>query len=192
MQHIFMKKFYKITLVLTVFFAGLQYANAQKMMGIGTDKPNPRAVLELNVENPAGYPQGFLPPRLNTIQKTAFGTVLLTTTLTGMTVYDTDVNALFVWTGFVWSQLASSTAVNISATGVNGALITTSGLGFTIDGLNFVQKVQNLLTGDIKGNYNTGFTVSGLNSIPINYPSITVGDYYWLQSWHYPKYLYTR
>ncbi|MFN0047805.1 MAG: hypothetical protein ACKVOU_01635 [Cytophagales bacterium] len=171
-----MKNIYKVILSLSMLWLGSQSAVAQKFMGIGTEKPNPRAVLELKVEDPTGYQQGFLPPKLSTTERIAFGTVLSSTTLTGMTVYDTDVNAFFVWTGS-WTQLASSAPVNISATGINGALVTTSGIGFTIDGLNFVQKVQNLLTGDIKGNYNTGFTVSGLNSIPINYPSITVGDY---------------
>lgn len=157
-----MKKLYKLILVLTIFFGGLQYANAQKMMGIGTDKPNPRAVLELNVENPVGFPQGFLPPRLTSAQRD-----LISTPPTGLTVYVTDVQAFFVYNGTIWVQLASSGSTAITATGINGVTATASGLNITINGANFVQNLQNLVTGDVVGNFQQGLTVTGIRNFPI-------------------------
>ncbi len=144
-------------------------AFAQKFVGIGTEKPTPRAVLELKVEDPATFQQGFLPPKLTTGQRVSFGAILAGTTLTGMTVYDTALNQFFYWDGSQWSQLAiASGTTNLTALGLGGIGVTTSGLGFTVDGSNFV-KITDLLSGDLTGNAATGYTVTGINRIPVDF-----------------------
>ncbi|MDX2196951.1 MAG: hypothetical protein NW207_11075 [Cytophagales bacterium] len=164
------KTFTKLAIIVTMFFLAGQ-AFAQKFLGVGIDKPNPRAVIHLNVEDPTNYPQGFMPPRLTTAQRnnTGFTTVLTAnSTLTGMTVYDTDLNAFFVWTGAAWVQLATASGpVNLTALGIGGALVSTSGLSFTVDGTNMVKVNQLVTVRDVSGDYTNGFTVVGLNGYNI-------------------------
>ncbi|TAG55743.1 MAG: hypothetical protein EAZ27_06440 [Cytophagales bacterium] len=140
---------------------------AQKFMGIGTDKPNPRSVLELKVEDAANFQQGFLPPKLTTAQRLLFSTVAgMSGGLNGMTVYDTDILAYFVWNGTTWGQLALS-AGSQTVVGVGGITVTTTGLVISVDGNNFVDINQLITPVDVEGDFTSGFTVLGLNSIPI-------------------------
>ncbi len=141
------------------------HTQAQKFMGIGTDKPNPKAVLELKVEDPTNFQQGFLPPRLLQSERITFGTSL-GTIHKGMTVYDTTLDKYFVWNGLSWDQLAL-TAGTQSFVGVGGITVTTTGLTISIDGSNFVEFSELITPKDIKGSYADGFTVSGLSSVSI-------------------------
>ncbi|TAF73611.1 MAG: hypothetical protein EAZ53_12225 [Bacteroidetes bacterium] len=143
---------------------------AQKFMGIGTDKPNPRAVLELTLEN-ATFGQGFLPPRMNTALRTGTFQTALAGVLPGMTVYDTDINAYFVWNGSTWDQLALSAGVQ-SVAGVGGITVTTTGLTISVDGSNFLN-INKLITGDVRFSpLENNLTVTGLKGFNIsNSPS---------------------
>jgi hypothetical protein len=165
-------------LVIALFFAGV--ASAQKFMGIGTDKPNPRSVLELNVEDPINFPQGFMLPRINTVQRNALGTVV--GLAAGMSVFDISDNTYYIWNGSAW--VAASGGSTTTVIGINGVLVSGSyGTGFTIDGSNLVQTVTGIngivatsLTG---GNFQidgSGFITSiiGANGVVIN----KVGQFY--------------
>ncbi|WP_299212152.1 T9SS type A sorting domain-containing protein [uncultured Aquimarina sp.] len=71
-------------------------------LGIGTVAANQNASLEL-----ADTDKGFLINRLTTAERTAMETTAgsgnaLTTTDTGLMVYDTDLSALFLWNGTQW------------------------------------------------------------------------------------------
>lgn len=105
-------------------------AHAQKTLGVGTDKPNPRAVLELNVENPNTYSQGLLLPRLNNLQRANLGGNL-TVSVAGMSVYDTDDKAFYTWDGTQWK-----TGSSLTITGINGIAVNQTGNAYTISGTN--------------------------------------------------------
>jgi hypothetical protein len=78
-----------------------------KTMGIGVETPNPNAVL--HVESPTGN-QGFILPRLSTVQRTASGfTSILTNSDNGLMVYDTDLKAIFIWDGLSWKNATAVT-----------------------------------------------------------------------------------
>jgi hypothetical protein len=69
-------------------------------VGIGTENPNPRAVLELKSPN---NNQGFLVPRLTTAQRTAASFVSsLTDEDNGLLVFDSDTNKFFYWSEGNW------------------------------------------------------------------------------------------
>ncbi len=73
---------------------------AQTVIGMGTETPNPHAVLELVPENSN---QGFLAPRLSTGQRTAPSfTDQLTDTDNGLLVFDTDEGRFFHWFDGAW------------------------------------------------------------------------------------------
>lgn len=141
---------------------------AQKFMGVGTDKPNPRAVLELNVENPAGFQQGFLPPRLTTGQRGTFGTNL-NSAHKGMTVYDITLDKFYYWDGTAWLELAivSGGPSNLTALGLGGINVSTLGLGFTIDGSNLV-KTTTTGTGNLTGSFANGLSLTGIGAFSIS------------------------
>lgn len=114
--------------VYTVF--SINQSFAQKTQGIGTNKPHPRAVLELKVEDAANYPQGFLLPKLSTSERLLLNTV--TGLPSGLSVYDTDEKAFYIWDGTIWKTLGSL----ISIAGINGVNINQQGQAFTISGTN--------------------------------------------------------
>jgi uncharacterized protein YjbI with pentapeptide repeats len=95
-------------------------------VGIGTDAPNTKAVLELKSPN---NNQGFLVPRLTTAQRTA---ITLTTDDKGMLVFDSSVNKFYYWSGAAWIVIEDSvgsgtvTTVNTGA-GLAGGPISVSG-----------------------------------------------------------------
>lgn len=112
--------------VYTVF--SINQSFAQKTQGIGTNKPHPRAVLELKVEDAANYPQGFLLPKLSTSERLLLNTV--TGLPSGLSVYDTDEKAFYIWDGTIWKTSGSL----ISIAGINGVNITQQGQAFTVVG----------------------------------------------------------
>lgn len=118
-------------LLIVFFAAGFYSAFAQ--VGIGTDVPNAKAVLELKSPN---NNQGFLVPRLTTAQRTdAAFTSSLTTAETGLLVFDTDTKKFYYWSGTAWtviedsvgtdSQTLSFTSPNLSISGGNSVNLST-------------------------------------------------------------------
>ena len=81
-------------------------AQAQTVIGMGTDNPNPNAVLELVPENGN---QGFLAPRLTTAQRTASSfTGKLTGADNGLLVFDIDQGQFYHWYKGEWRSGVSS------------------------------------------------------------------------------------
>lgn len=75
---------------------------AQTIIGMGTENPNPNAVLELVPENSN---QGFLAPRLTSAQRTASSfTNKLTDADNGLLVFDTEQGTFFYWYGGKWHR----------------------------------------------------------------------------------------
>ena len=75
---------------------------AQTIIGMGTNTPNPNAVLELVPENSN---QGFLAPRLTSAQRTASAfTGKLTNADNGLLVFDTNQGQFFYWYQGEWRQ----------------------------------------------------------------------------------------
>lgn len=75
---------------------------AQTIIGMGTDSPNPNAVLELVPEN---NNQGFLAPRLTSSQRTASSfTGKLTNADNGLLVFDTNQGKFFYWYQGEWRR----------------------------------------------------------------------------------------
>ena len=89
-------------------------AYAQNSMGIGTETPNPNAVLE--IVSPSGN-QGILIPRYTTAERTATAfTSNLTDTDNGLMVFDTDEGSLYFWYSGVWVAAANQTFSEMLAT----------------------------------------------------------------------------
>lgn len=81
------------SLAVTIGVTGL--AQGQTVIGMGTNNPNPHAVLELVPEQGN---QGFLAPRLTTAQRTASSfTSKLTDADNGLLVFDMDQGQFFYW-----------------------------------------------------------------------------------------------
>lgn len=89
---------------LTIFLLFLSLFSAGQSVGIGTETPNPNAILELVApEND----QGLLVPRLSTAERTASTfTSNLSTSDNGLMVYDADLNKFFFWINDQWVELA--------------------------------------------------------------------------------------
>ena len=69
-------------------------------VGIGTITPNVSAKVEI-----ASSTQGFLPPRMTTVQRDA-----ILTPAAGLTIYNTSVNCLQWWNGTIWYDGCGNTA----------------------------------------------------------------------------------
>lgn len=78
---------------------GLNAAHAQNNVGIGTNTPNPNAVLEMQSTT-----QGVLVPRMTTVQRNA-----IAGPTEGLLVYDIDVNCFFFYesSSASWSNLCN-------------------------------------------------------------------------------------
>ena len=81
----------------------------QAQVGIGTTTPNANAVLEL--QSP-GDNQGFLAPRLTTVQRDG---ISLSSGDKGLMVYDSDHAKFYYWVGTHWLPIQSGSEVNIQA-----------------------------------------------------------------------------
>lgn len=79
----------------------LTYAQ-NKTLSVGTATPNPNAAL--HVESPTSN-QGAIFPRLTTAQRTAMAGVLGTADA-GLMLFDSTLNALFLWNGSGWQNAA--------------------------------------------------------------------------------------
>ena len=85
--------------------------NAQNNVGIGTTSPDANAILDLSSTN-----KGILIPRLSTAQRTAMNPSL-TTTQTGLLVFDTTENVFYFWNGSSWSQIGSGSGSCVTLEG---------------------------------------------------------------------------
>jgi hypothetical protein len=92
-----------ITTLLPVF------SYAQQSVGIGTNSPNPRAVLQL--VSP-GQNQGFLLPKLTT---TEINTMPVVASDRGLMVYDSLTNEIKYWSGTLWISLGSGGATSLNS-----------------------------------------------------------------------------
>ena len=89
----------------SILFLSAIYAEAQNTVGIGTDNPNSKAVLELK----ASGQQGFLMPRLSTADTLTFS---VDATDKGLMFYDTTAGVVRHYDGAKWKIFgATSTAV---------------------------------------------------------------------------------
>ena len=110
-------------LCLFVNCSGLLFAQ-NKTLGVGTSTPNPNTAL--HIESPTGN-QGFMMPRLTTVQRDAMIS-LLTAGDKGLMLYDTDLGAIFIWDGIAWKSSAQFTNDNPAST-ADGINVVTKGLG---------------------------------------------------------------
>src|SRR5687768_18539356 len=93
-------------------------------VGIGTQQPNARAVLDL--KSPSNN-QGFRAPRLSTSQRTAQAfTANLSTSENGRLVFDTDDLLFYYWMFPQWNALEAGTSRTIPTTG-SGAPVAAAG-----------------------------------------------------------------
>lgn len=100
-----------ILLALTAAYSGFAQ---NKSLGVGTATPNSNAAL--HVESPTAN-QGFILPRLTSIQRTAAGfTSILTAVDNGLMVYDNDLKQIFIWRDNAWVLLTNT----ISGFGIVG------------------------------------------------------------------------
>ncbi|NCN95478.1 MAG: hypothetical protein GW917_02020, partial [Bdellovibrionales bacterium] len=84
-------------------------------IGVGTASPSSSAILDI-----ASTTQGFLPPRMTTAQKNA-----ISSPSEGLIVFDTDLDAMVVYSNGLWVKLADSTEVSFQAFKTSGQSIPT-------------------------------------------------------------------
>jgi hypothetical protein len=72
-------------------------------VGIGTNNPEPSAILDLKSST-----KGFLPPRMSTIQRNAINGGVVAA---GLTIFNTDSNCLEFWDGTIWFNVCGDNAI---------------------------------------------------------------------------------
>src|SRR5690349_24205572 len=93
-------------LISFVFLAALPFA-AYSQVGINTDAPNSRAVLDLR--SPTND-QGLLVPRLSSSQRTSSAfTSRLTESENGLLVFDSDEKLFYYWMHPTWRAMETGT-----------------------------------------------------------------------------------
>ncbi|HCX22554.1 MAG: hypothetical protein CMB80_04905 [Flammeovirgaceae bacterium] len=108
-------------------------------MGIGTETPNPNAVLE--IVSPGGN-QGILIPRYTTAERTATTfTDNLTDAENGLMVFDTDEGALYFWYNGVWIAPSNRTMADLLADNTDAGGFSITNLGSPVDDLDAVTKI---------------------------------------------------
>ena len=146
-----------LLLAVVFLFVGL-HTTAQNSVGIGTETPNPNAVLQL--VSPDGN-QGFLIPQLSTAQRTAdaFISALSAEEDAGLLVFDTEDTLFYYWSGDVWTalstqQLSAGTGLSIADGTINNT-----------DDLDSQNEIQDLsLSGnDLTITDNSGATIIDLS-----------------------------
>ena len=104
-----MKSLY--VLILSLIAAG----SLPAQVGIGTEQPNTRAVLDLRSP---GNNQGFLAPRLSTSQRTAGAfTASLTAAENGLLVFDTNEKLFYYWMFPGWKAIEAGGSTTIWRSG---------------------------------------------------------------------------
>jgi hypothetical protein len=120
-------------LVFLCLFSSYIRTYAQQSVGIGTNTPNPRSVLQL--VSPTQN-QGFLLPKLTTTEVTNLGTTLVASDR-GLIVYDSLLNQIQYWNGTIWLSLGVAgggiTSLNGLSTTAQTFAIGTLGTNFNIN-----------------------------------------------------------
>lgn len=132
---------------------------AQNAVGIGTEAPNPKAVLELIA---VSGNQGFLAPRLTTAQRTSFGSTL-TAADNGMFVFDSGEGKFYVWFDSAWHAIGATELTAGEGISVDGMQITNTGDTDAEDDIT----VTTVSAGDITGTFENLF-VAGLGGRPLD------------------------
>jgi len=86
-------------------------------VGIGTTSPNASAKVEI-----ASTTQGFLPPRMTTVQRTAIASPAI-----GLVIYNTTTNCLNFYMGSGWNETCGTLITTGIITGLNCVGATTTG-----------------------------------------------------------------
>lgn len=119
-------------------------------VGIGTNNPNPHAVLELRSPN---NNQGFLVPRLTTAQRTDAAFVSsLTDGDKGLLVFDSETDKFYYWSGAGWTVIEDSAGTDSQTLSYNsgtGLLTISGGNNVTITGTS----PGGVAGGDLSGTY---------------------------------------
>ncbi len=170
----------KVLIALIVVSTG-----AFAQVGIGTDSPNAKAVLDL--QSP-GNNQGLLVPRLTTAQRTSI--TGLTVGEKGLLVFDTSDSKFYYWNGTAWIVIEDSfgtgtvTAINTGA-GLTGGPITVTGtIGLADGGVTTVKLADGsvttskiadgtIATADIANGAVTGVKLSNTGVTAATYGSAT-------------------
>ncbi|MCR9249266.1 MAG: hypothetical protein NXI20_02540, partial [bacterium] len=148
----------KCLCIIGLIFTSFQLS-AQNSVGIGTNTPNTNSVLELVS---TGNNQGFLMPRMTTVQRTdATFTSGLTTTENGLMVFDTDEGAVYFWYNGSWVN----TTTLLAGTGIQ---IT----GNTIENIGDTDATDDITTatvaaGDVTGDF-ANLSVAGIQGQPVS------------------------
>ena len=96
------KKYFLSFFLIATLAAGSTTVQAQTVIGMGTEQPNPNAVLELVPEQGN---QGFLAPRLTSAQRQASSfTGKLTSADHGLLVFDVTLGKFFYWFNGAWRE----------------------------------------------------------------------------------------
>lgn len=157
---------FKFLVILAVFFSTALDTFAQNSVGIGTETPNTKAVLELIA---ISGNQGFLAPRLTTSQRTTFA-ASLTAADNGMLVFDSDEGKFYVWFNSAWNPVGVSQLVAGAGIAVNGLQITNTGDTDATDDVT----VTTAAAGDVLGRYDS-LVVSRLKGLPLDTIAPTAG-----------------
>jgi hypothetical protein len=141
---------------------------AQQSVGIGTNSPNPRAVLQL--VSP-GQNQGFLLPKLTTTQITTLGGTLGPGDI-GLQVYDSLLQQIRYWNGTAWLTVSTATSVGtVTSVGlslpsiftVSGSPVTSTG---TLTGTLVTQGQNTVFAGPTTGTATPNFRALVAGDIP--------------------------
>jgi hypothetical protein len=135
--------------VCSIFFLLISWSHfslaQNKTLGVGVTTPNANAAL--HVESP-GANQGFIMPRLTTLQRNAM-TAVLTAADNGLMLYDTDLKSVFLWNGAAWASTGKLTLPYkdsiATATGTNDLFA----LKYNNAELKRVMRIENLNPGNV-------------------------------------------
>jgi hypothetical protein len=119
-------------------------------VGIGTTTPSPKAVLEL--KSPANN-QGFLVPRLTTVQRNAISG--LSAQENGLMVFDSDDQKFYYWQNTQWLPLR---------TGADVSLVAGSGISITGNTISVIADGDGTATKEIQDLHLTGNTLTITNN----------------------------
>jgi hypothetical protein len=122
---------FKILVFSIALACAVQNLYAQNSVGIGTEAPNQKAVLELIAVDGN---QGFLTPRLTTAERTAFA-ANLTTADNGMFVFDSDDGSFYVWFNLAWNPIGISQLTKGDALGNLDSLVVSGLRGMPLDNI---------------------------------------------------------
>jgi hypothetical protein len=161
-------KRYKLLVLQGLFSLLITPLYAQQSVGIGTNTPNPKAVLQL--VSP-GQNQGFLLPKLTTGQITSLGLTLVAADK-GLQVYDSLLQQIRYWDGSSWLTLSTSAASGtVTSVGLSlPAIFSISGSPVTTSGVlsaTFLNQAQNtVFAGPTTGSASPTFRTLVAGDIP--------------------------